>query len=212
VLLVLALLIEMMCAQQNIIIKQVKENSNGLLHIDRNQFVQTDTGRREDAAYQDFVVQVIELCKQPDDGYKAVALTCAETELQFVSGVSEDINLCVKKALAFVQKMLKYVTDGKTLALPCEQRRIKLKWTGKTAELVELIYGISVMGSVNDGTIQLKELVEELFNFFGIENTKGCYRIYNDIKMRKSDSRTYYLDSMRAELNHKMREEDKRFR
>ncbi|KWW24202.1 MAG: Tetracycline regulation of excision, RteC [bacterium F082] len=164
------------------------------------------------AAYQDFVVQVIELCKQPDDGYKAVALTCAETELQFVSGVSEDINLCVKKALAFVQKMLKYVTDGKTLALPCEQRRIKLKWTGKTAELVELIYGISVMGSVNDGTIQLKELVEELFNFFGIENTKGCYRIYNDIKMRKSDSRTYYLDSMRAELNHKMREEDKRFR
>jgi len=203
VLLVLALLIEMMCAQQNIIIKQVKENSNGLLHIDRNQFVQTDTGRRE---------EVIELCKQPDDGYKAVALTCAETELQFVSGVSEDINLCVKKALAFVQKMLKYVTDGKTLALPCEQRRIKLKWTGKTAELVELIYGISVMGSVNDGTIQLKELVEELFNFFGIENTKGCYRIYNDIKMRKSDSRTYYLDSMRAELNHKMREEDKRFR
>ena len=164
------------------------------------------------AAYQDFVVQVIELCKQPDDGYKAVALTCAETELQFVSGVSEDINLCVKKALAFVQKMLKYVTDGKTLALPCEQRRIKLKWTGKTAELVELIYGISVMGSVNDGTIQLKELVEELFIFFGIKNTKGCYRIYNDIKMRKSDSRTYYLDSMRAELNHKMREEDRRFR
>jgi len=27
----------------NIIIKQAKENSNGLLHIDRNQFVQTDT-------------------------------------------------------------------------------------------------------------------------------------------------------------------------
>ena len=25
----------MMCAQQNIIIKQAKENSNGLLHIDR---------------------------------------------------------------------------------------------------------------------------------------------------------------------------------
>ena len=42
--LVLALLIEMMCAQQNIIFKQAKENSNGLLHIDRNQFIQTDTG------------------------------------------------------------------------------------------------------------------------------------------------------------------------
>ena len=26
-----------------------------------------------DAAYQDFVVQVIELCKHSDDGYKAVA-------------------------------------------------------------------------------------------------------------------------------------------
>jgi len=48
VLLVLALLLVMMCAQQNIIIKQVKENSNGLLHIDSNQYIQTDTGRRED--------------------------------------------------------------------------------------------------------------------------------------------------------------------
>ena len=164
------------------------------------------------AAYQDFVVQVIDLCKQADDGYKAVALTCAETELQFVTGASAEIDLCAKKALAFVQKMLKLLTDGNTLALPCEQHREKLKWTGKTAELVELIYGISVMGSINDGTTPLKELVQELFNFFGIENTKGCYRIYNDIKMRKSDSRTYFLDEMKEKLNHKMKEEDRRFR
>ena len=176
------------------------------------RLIRGEAGIDLQTAYQDFVVQVIDLCKQADDGYKAVALTCAETELQFVTGASAEIDLCAKKALAFVQKMLKLLTDGNTLALPCEQHREKLKWTGKTAELVELIYGISVMGSINDGTTPLKELVQELFNFFGIENTKGCYRIYNDIKMRKSDSRTYFLDEMKEKLNHKMKEEDRRFR
>ena len=71
--------------------------------MDLDYFILTDNNlfrliRGEDqidpnVAYQNFVVQVIDLCKQADDGYKAVALTCAETELQFVSGVSEYITL-----------------------------------------------------------------------------------------------------------------------
>ena len=47
-------------------------------------------------AYQEFIMQVIELCKQTDEGYRAVALTYAETELNFVSGVPADIDLCAK--------------------------------------------------------------------------------------------------------------------
>ena len=78
-------------------------------------------------------MQVIDLCKQADDGYKAVALTCAETELQFVSDVSVEIDLCAKKALAFVQKMLKLITDGTVITFTQEEMKAPsgLRWTGQ---------------------------------------------------------------------------------
>ena len=112
------------------------------------------------AAYQDFVVQVIELCKQPDDCYKTVALTCAETELQFVSGVSEEINLCAKKALAFVQKILKLVTDGKIQTFSQEEKRASsgLRWTGQNTDFIELIYGLHTKKCINDGEVSLKDI------------------------------------------------------
>ena len=116
------------------------------------------------AAYQDFARQVIELCKQPDDGYKAVALTCAEMELQFVSGVTKDIDLCAKKALAFVQKMLKLVTDGKMITFTNEEKRISsgLRWTGQNTDFIELIYGLHTKKCINDGDVSMKEMTNEL--------------------------------------------------
>ena len=112
------------------------------------------------AAYQDFVVQVIDLCKQADDGYKAVALTCAETELQFVNGVPAEIDLCAKKALAFVQKMLKLVTDGKVIIFAQEERNVPsgLRWTGQNTDFIELIYGLHTKKCINDGDVSLKDL------------------------------------------------------
>ena len=80
------------------------------------RLIRGDSDIDMNVAYQDFVMQVVELCKQSDNGYKAVALTYAETELLFVSGVSEEIDRCAKKALAFVQKMLNFIiTDSKNI-------------------------------------------------------------------------------------------------
>ena len=33
---------------------------------------------------------------------------------------------------------------------------------------------------------------------------KDCYRFYTDIKRRKNESRTYFLDKMQEKLNEKM--------
>lgn len=38
---------------------------------------------------------------------------------------------------------------------------------------------------------------------FGIES-KDCYRFYIDIKRRKNESRTYFLDRMQEKLNERM--------
>ena len=180
---VLALLIEMMCAQQNIIFKQAKENSNGLLHIGGEKKISPE------AAYQDFARQVIELCKQPDDGYKAVALTYAEMELQFVSGVTKDIDLCAKKALAFVQKMLKLITDGKVITFTGEEKRISsgLRWTGQNTDFIELIYGLHTKKCINDGEVSLKDMLTTFMQFLDFEKPlTNCYITYRDVKMRKT--------------------------
>ena len=42
-----------------------------------------------------------------------------------------------------------------------------------------------------------------LYKIFGVES-KDCYRFYTDIKRRKNESRTYFLDKMQEKLNERM--------
>ena len=167
-----------------------------------------------DAAYQDFVVQVIDLCKHADDSYKAVALTCAETELQFVSGVSTEIDLCTKKALAFVQKMLKLITDGKVITFTGEEKRISsggLRWTGQNTDFIELIYGLHTTKCINDGEVSLKDMLTTFMQFLDFEKPlANCYITYRDVKMRKLDNRATFLQEMTNELNWRMKEDDRK--
>lgn len=165
------------------------------------------------AAYQDFVVQVIDLCKQADDGYKAVALTCAETELQFVSGASAGIDLCAKKALAFVQKMLSLITDNRQICFCTEERKVPsgVQWTGKKADFVELIYGLQTTRVVNDGKTNVRDLLE-VFNYvFGnVIPFEQCYATYEAIKRRKLTAKAAFLESMLDGLHNRMKEDERK--
>ena len=165
------------------------------------------------AAYQDFVVQVIDLCKQADDGYKAVALTCAETELQFVSGVSAEIDLYAKKALTFVQKMLKLITDGKVISFASEEKNAPsgLRWTGQNTDFIELIYGLHTKKCINEGDVSLKDMLTTFMQFLDFEKPlANCYITYRDVKMRKLDNRATFLQEMTNELNWRMKEDDRK--
>ena len=57
--------------------------------------------------------------------------------------------------------------------------------------------------STNNGNMPLKQLAPLLYKIFGVES-KDCYRFYIDIKRRKNESRTYFLDKMQEKLNEKM--------
>jgi len=166
-------------------------------------------------AYQEFIMQVIELCKQADDGYKAVALTYAETELHFVSGVPADIDLCAKKAQAFVQKMLRLTTEGKEISFVKENTLTSpiMQWTGKKADFVELVYGVQTMGVINDGNISVRDLLEILNRiFWDLIPFEQCYGTYQAIKRRKLTARAAFLESMMHGLHNRMAEDDKRER
>ena len=205
-----------MCTQQtSLSIKQKRIVMDYFILTDNSFFrlIRGEAGIDLQSAYQDFVVQVINLCKQADDGYKAVALTYAETELQFVCGVSEDIDLCAKKALAFVQKMLCLITDNKQIDFSANERNMPtgMQWTGKKTDFVELVYGLQTMGVINDGNVSVRDLLGFFNQIFGeVIPFEQCYGAYQAIKRRKLTVRAAFLESMLNGLHNRMKEDDRR--
>lgn len=177
-----------------------------------------------ETAYGDFIKAVISLCYGcADRNTVAVVLAYTEIELQYhhtlhsATGESHT-DRYVHKALSFIRKMQRHLVASYTQVPPLSNPSTTpketttatapvLQWTGNAIDLVEIIYGINEMGCINGGETTLKELAPIFYSFFGVES-KDCYRFYTDIKRRKSDSRTYFLDRMQAKLNEKMRRDD----
>lgn len=173
-------------------------------------------------AYHDFVEHIIECCM----GRRAVenvhvALAFAEIELRFlIDIVEEELRIHAKKAIAFIRKMMQLASQLHTEVPPLtsnihptnvpsvkSETQKSLQWTGNTLDLVELIYGLSEMGCIDNGETPLKVLAPALYEFFGLD-TKECYRYYSAIKLRKNLSRTYFIDKMQEKLNEKIRRDE----
>ena len=173
-------------------------------------------------AYHKFVTKVIDLCNRTTESKEALhALVFAETELQYhpLLHSASDSVLClyIKKALSFIRKMMQQAKAGVTHVpsmpspMAIEKKNMNttspICWTGNAVDLVEMVYGICVMGSVNDGDVKFKDLAQAMYQFFGVK-AKDCYRFYTDIRRRKNHSRTYFLDKMQEKLNDKMKRDD----
>lgn len=123
-------------------------------------------------AYHDFVEHIIECCM----GRRAVenvhvALAFAEIELRFlIDIVEEELRIHAKKAIAFIRKMMQLANQyaevppltsniQPTIVPSAKSETQKsLQWTGNTLDLVELIYGLSEMGCIDNGETPLKVL------------------------------------------------------
>ena len=173
-------------------------------------------------AYHDFVEHIIECCM----GRRAVdnvhvALAFAEIELRFlIDIVEEEMRIHAKKAIAFIRKMMQLTSQHHSEVPPLisnihptnitaakSETPKSLQWTGNTLDLVELIYGLSEMGCIDNGETPLKVLAPALYEFFGLD-TKECYRYYSAIKLRNNPSRTYFIDKMQKRLNDKIRRDE----
>ena len=62
-------------------------------------------------------------------------------------------------------------------------------------------------GLINNGNTEVKELATHLGKVFNIELEDNIYRIYQDIKSRKT-VRTKFLNKLADNLNNKLNEED----
>ena len=69
------------------------------------------------------------------------------------------------------------------------------RWTGTLVELVELIYGLQELRCIDDGETAINELIAFFGRIFGLDiKDRNCYNAYLDMKRRKNDSRTYFLN------------------
>ena len=171
-----------------------------------------------ETAYTAFATQVIELCSgNVDTNRTIIALAYIEIELQHhpmrnLPEEKREVAAYISKALSLVRKMQKFLSTPQVPPLsnlhssaetPSDNPTPPLQWTGNAIDLVELIYGIYEMGCINNGEMPLKQLAPLLYRIFGVE-AKDCYRFYIDIKRRKNESRTYFLDRMQEKLNERM--------
>jgi len=176
------------------------------------------------STYCDFIETVFDLCTGSVNRYELLfAMTYTETELQSLCEtcrLNPDINresdpcfLYTRKALSFIRHLLKHMqTQVSPLSTSDNINQppfTPYQWTGSTVELVELIYGLIEMRSIHNGETPITELASFISSQFGIE-IKDCYSAYVDMKRRKNDSRTYYLDKMRERLNRRMQLDDER--
>lgn len=81
-----------------------------------------------------------------------------------------------------------------------------VKFTGKKVALIELGYALALSGDVNNGRIEIKEMMDFLGAVFNID-LGDYYRAYITIKDRKKE-RTIYLNAMIQSLIKRMDEDD----
>jgi hypothetical protein len=189
------------------------------------QIINNRIGGELTAAYRDFIQTTFDLCTGTTSRYELLfAMTYTETELQSLCECfssdsdkhreSDPCSIFIRKALLFIRRTLAYI-QIQTPSLSASNNTNQTsptpnyRWTGSTVELVELIYGFEEMKSINNGETPITELATFFASQFGIE-IKDCYSAYVDMKRRKNDSRTYYLDKMQERLNRRMQLDDER--
>lgn len=82
-----------------------------------------------------------------------------------------------------------------------------LKWTGDTCNLIEVAYGIYDTLQINEGEVDLSDIIDWLEGSLQV-NLSRYYRRFMEIKRRKAMSKTRYLDAMRDAVNKRIDDTD----
>lgn len=171
--------------------------------------------------FRDFDNTLRTLCDEEDDR-KAVfrTLRYARIRLHVLCGyISKEETPECGTQIRFLHIVIGYIdTELEILnrygdIYPPKPHVCKRRWTGAVVELVELIYALHEMKRIDNGEIAMNELAGFFGELFGIRlDVRSLYDAYTDIKRRKGESRTYFLDKLRERLNLRMQSDDEKER
>lgn len=174
------------------------------------------------ALYHEFSKAVFNQCTADKD-HKELLLTLIYTEIELQSLYEHRLPhdagerreyahkalLLVRQTLELLQKQTPPANTTPDTGKEGKTPVPTLRWTSSAVDLVEVIYGFEEMKCINNGDVAIGELATFFYELLGVE-AKACYRFYTDIKHRKNDSRTYFLDKMQERLNERMRRDDEK--
>ncbi|MBN8880510.1 MAG: RteC domain-containing protein [Sphingobacteriales bacterium] len=84
----------------------------------------------------------------------------------------------------------------------------KLRWTATKADMVEFIYGLAASGAIENGKIDIKELVESISEIFEVD-LQNYYHVYHELRMRKK-VRNPFLAHLLKSGDRRMEDADER--
>ena len=188
-------------------------------HITADRLVESAIKAVTEELFRDFDNTLRTLCDEDDDR-KAVfrTLRYARIRLHVLCGyISKEETPESRTQIRFLHIVIGYIdTELEILnrygdTYPSKPHVCKRRWTGAVIEIVELIYALHEMKRIDDGEIAMNELAGFFGELFGIRlDARSLYDAYTDIKRRKGESRTYFLDKLRERLNLRMQRDDEK--
>lgn len=192
-----------------------------LFALTETQFIRELIARQNEnlhISYKDFVMQVYDLCRNKQEkGFAVSALLLVEVEISALQTAAqrEHVNNAlasfINKALHFVRNTISHYKEVDFVPTGDEDRieRIGLNWTANKTALIEIGYAFKVAKCFGNN-ISAKEIIQKLARIFGVDMPDGyIYKKYAEMRTRgKSDSRTYFIDTLVENLNNFMRKQD----
>lgn len=97
----------------------------------------------------------------------------------------------------FMIKRIKFLYQESDRALIKElAHKRKRSWSGDKIELIEIAYGIYYTQRLNDGNAEISDIIDWLEDSLNVDLSQA-YRMFVDIRRRKTISYTKFLDEMR---------------
>lgn len=192
-----------------------------LFALTETQFIRELIARQNEnlhISYKDFVMQVYNLCRNKQEkGFAVSALLVVEVEISALQTAAqrEDVNNAlvsfIDKALHFVRSTISHYKEVDFIPTGADEMidRVELNWTANKTALIEIGYAFKVAKCFGNN-ISAKEIIQKLAKVFGVDMPDGyIYKKYAEMRTRgKSDSRTYFIDTLGTQLNDHMFKED----
>ena len=188
-------------------------------HITADRLVESATQAVTEELFRDFDNTLRTLCDEEDDR-KAVFRTLRYARIRLhvlCRYISKEETSESDTQIRFLHIVIGYIdTELEILnrygdTYPSKPHVCKRRWTGTVVEIVELIYALHEMKRIDDGEIAMNELAGFFGELFDIRlDARSLYDAYTDIKRRKGESRTYFLDKLRERLNLRMQRNDEK--
>lgn len=162
---------------------------SGSEHLDDKYFARTNI-----SCYFNCHHFIVDPCFSTSHDYTLAAIKAYEKVIDYCKKEIDNLKLL---------KRLPVSPDGAI------QFRTNLTWTQKKRALIELIYAILSSGAVNNGKADINEMVRAFEIVFNIKLPK-FYHVWFEIRSRKQDKRTWFIDLLKKSLLKRMDDADEK--